>query len=354
MNSTADYTVISHKEYLGDLYSNHVPGVWTSTTFPINPGLAQTFPWSSSIANMFTTYKLLGAALVFKPTTGFATAAASPTLGKVIMVVNYNALAQPYVNESEMANSMWCSVARADKPQIMPIETSGALLPMKQLYIRNSAVPAGQDRRFFDIGFVQVASVGCPAADENLGELWLTTKLQFYQPIFPGPGYDNEYAHYFFTGVTTGSPLGSGGGTMITDTLPLTVGGTTGNPTLTFPIMAQGTYIFTFYYNGAAAAAYTNTAPVLAPLTNGSGTVVNQLWSLFCNTTTPNQYSVIIAPQPAAVVVSSAVLQICVELLVPSTTPAQQAVLTMQALTYAPAGNAVVDMFVTQLPMGLK
>jgi hypothetical protein len=49
--------IISHREFLGDVLSSTT---FSSTTYTLNPGLQQTFPWLNAIATNFEQYKFRG------------------------------------------------------------------------------------------------------------------------------------------------------------------------------------------------------------------------------------------------------------------------------------------------------
>ena len=56
--------IVSHREYLGDINGTTA---FTNTTYPLNPGVSQTFPWLSTIAASYQQYKFHGLIFEFRP-----------------------------------------------------------------------------------------------------------------------------------------------------------------------------------------------------------------------------------------------------------------------------------------------
>lgn len=56
-------TIVSHREFIGDITADGGTA-FTNASYPINPGLASTFPWLSGVSRGYSQYRFLG--LVFK------------------------------------------------------------------------------------------------------------------------------------------------------------------------------------------------------------------------------------------------------------------------------------------------
>jgi hypothetical protein len=93
-------TIISHREYLGDVVGTTA---FTVADYPLNPGVARTFPWLSSVAQQFQEYRIHGMIFEFRPLITDFIGAGQP--GVVVMATNYNAEAQSYTTKQQMENS---------------------------------------------------------------------------------------------------------------------------------------------------------------------------------------------------------------------------------------------------------
>jgi len=88
MNSTLDRGVrIAHHEYLGDVQSTTGFSV---IKYSINPGMANTFPWLSTLASAFQEWELIGCIFFFKATSANALNSTNTALGQIIGAVQYN------------------------------------------------------------------------------------------------------------------------------------------------------------------------------------------------------------------------------------------------------------------------
>ena len=71
MHKEGQSIVVRHREFLAE-----IKGTTTFTvagSYPINPGMAQTFPWLSDIAKNFQQYRIRGMVFHYVPTSGMVT-----------------------------------------------------------------------------------------------------------------------------------------------------------------------------------------------------------------------------------------------------------------------------------------
>jgi hypothetical protein len=232
--TTAQTNIVCHREYLGDIQGTTA---FTNAQYPLNPGLPQTFPWLSTVAENYQEYKFHGVVFEFRPLiTDFVTNGAP---GVVVMATNYNADAPVYINKQQMENSEF---AVSVKPTIalmhgVECEMSQTILP--QRYVRTGAVPVGQDLRLYDYGNFQFATQSNP--NQNLGELWVSYCVEFFKPILPTTvGGNISSLHFYKSGVTTVLPFG--------DTVVSSVGTisyTTTGTQVTFAVQPSARYLIT-------------------------------------------------------------------------------------------------------------
>jgi membrane-bound metal-dependent hydrolase YbcI (DUF457 family) len=106
MHSANQSVVIRHREF--------VTSIQGSTAFTVqnqlvlNPGILETFPWLSGIADRFQEYKVLGLVYHYVPTSGTFNGS-SAALGSVMFQTTYRATDTAPTSKAEMLNEYWAS-----------------------------------------------------------------------------------------------------------------------------------------------------------------------------------------------------------------------------------------------------
>lgn len=182
------------KEYLGDI-STLVKG-FSITNFPINPGVATTFPWLSKIAPNFEQYKIHGLVFQFVSTSAVAISSTDPALGKLIMASEYD-VSQPLFNSTRaMLATLFSNYGKPSDDLIHAIECDRSKSLAETLFVRSGPVPAGSNIQLYDMANFQVASEGLPSAT-NIGGLWVSYDISFMKPrlsaIAGEPAMDHWY-----------------------------------------------------------------------------------------------------------------------------------------------------------------
>lgn len=190
--------VVEHREYIQDI-SSSVPFI--GENFPLNPGVKQTFPWLSQIAENFEEWIPEGILFEYKTTssnTVVNTTNSNPGLGTVIIATQYNSLNPDFGNKQQMENYENAVSVDPSRSVIHPIECARKQTPLDPLYVRTGAVGA-QDLRWYDLGRTTVATVGQQTNNFTIGELWITYRIRFLKPkLQTGIGTDdNGVADYF-------------------------------------------------------------------------------------------------------------------------------------------------------------
>jgi len=235
--------IVCHREYLGDITGT---AGFNNVSYPLNPGLSQTFPWLSSVAENYQEYRFHGLVFEFRSLiTDFVTAGAP---GVVIMSTNYNADAPLFTTKQQMENAEYAVSVKPTVNLIHGVECALGQTILPEKFIRTGAVPAAQDLRLYDLGNFQFATQANPVQD--LGELWVSYCIEFFKPILPGDVGGNTSATHFFKGaVTAAAPLGA---TLIQTSGQLGV--TSTNTTLTWTANPQQRYLVTCAWAAASAA----------------------------------------------------------------------------------------------------
>jgi len=186
--------IVRHREYLQD-----IPATvnFALNMFPINVGIATTFPWLSSMAQSFEQYRVRGMVFEFKSLASDAvlSTATSSALGSVIMATQYNVLDAPFNNKFEMENYVFANSSKPSMNFYHPIECAKVQTTVTELYVRNETIPVGADPRLYDMGRFNIGTVGMQAASGVVGELWVTYEVELFKPkipaqVDPGMAYD--------------------------------------------------------------------------------------------------------------------------------------------------------------------
>lgn len=176
--------VMRHSEYLGDVTTSSSARDFKLDSYAINPGLPQTFPWLSNIANQFQQYEIKGMLFEFRSTCSDAIASGTDiSMGSVILATNYNSADDDFASKQQMLQTEFCAQGRPSQCILHPIECKPSLTSVETLYTRSGAVPTGSDIRLYDLGKFQIATQGFQGTSVNIGELWLTYEIAFKKPI---------------------------------------------------------------------------------------------------------------------------------------------------------------------------
>jgi len=262
--STTDRTnIVCHREYLGDILGT---SGFNNITYPLNPGMSQTFPWLSTIAQNYQEYKFHGLIFEFRPLiTDFVTSGAP---GVMVMATNYNADLAPYSSRVAMENSEYAVSVKPTKDLIHGIECGLGQTVLPQLYIRTGSVATGQDLRLYDLGLTQIATQSNPIQD--LGELWVSYCVEFFKPVLAADvGAGVSYAHIGRSSFSSANPLGTVGVnvqsnfTITTNSTSLTWAAVTGSKWLVMinwggSVAGVTTYPGITFTNAAATGNYNN------------------------------------------------------------------------------------------------
>ena len=275
--------VIMHREYIADVTPSEI---FNLKSYPINPGLSQTFPWLSQIAPNFDQYQILGMVFHFKSTAS-EFGAANLALGTIIMASDYDSADTNYFNKLEMENAQYSTSAKPSVDCIHAIECDPSITFAPIKYVRDSAVPANKDIRLYDHANFQLATIGQPFSTGTIGELWVTYKIAFFKPqLTLGRALQTDF--YASATATNTSRWGS-------NAVPIagsSVGTNVVNNTLFFPgltsnpvqVSRQGHwYLIDWYCAGGQVTLSTPpaisgtdcTATILNGSTNGGGAVSN-------------------------------------------------------------------------------
>jgi len=201
-------TIVRHREYLMDVVGT--TGIFQTYVFPIQPGLNNTFPWLSAIANNYQHYRLRGIFFEFRSlATNYST---NTYIGYVAIATQYNAGDVPFTNKVDLCNYEYSTTCRSDEHMQHFIECARGQNVLSDLYIRAGNVGT-QDLRLYDLGNVTIATGGQPNAG-TIGELWISYEIELFKPKSGATmGQDIDSAEYTGASVSSSAPFsGTAGG----------------------------------------------------------------------------------------------------------------------------------------------
>jgi hypothetical protein len=252
---------VTHRELIGDI-AGSVP--FTVNQFSINPGLASTFPWLSSMASLYESY--IFDSLEFE----YSTSSSSTSNGKVMAAVDYDAADPAPLTKVAMASyegytscSPWHDFVQRSAKQ--------SLSKSKSYYVRNGPLSANQDIKTYDVGNLFLCTQGNPDTS-IVGELYVKYKVRLMTPQLITTGVGTSLSSRF--NLTTGAqPVMAAG-----SSAPITATGLTGGAvTFTASAPYNGLLTLSGFVTGSPTAVDTtgSTCTIQTPTFSASSTTFN-------------------------------------------------------------------------------
>lgn len=197
--------VISHKEYLGEVYSSSDKDIMAVASYKLNPGNEESFPFLSKIANNFQEYRFEGLCFTFRSmyadATAVSQASGTPSTnaqGSVVMATQYDPTEERPTAKQEIVNMEYSQTAKPSETMMHFVECKKGASPLTNLYIAATAESQKGDERFYNFGTFNIATLGIPAEEAVLGELWVSYQVRLYKPRLIINSAANQ--RYFFWG----------------------------------------------------------------------------------------------------------------------------------------------------------
>lgn len=227
--SVADETgalIITHREYIADIFGNQAGESYKNRSYAINPGLERSFPWLSQIAQNYEEYEMIQCVYEYRSTVAIDVGS-NGQVGTVVMATNYNAANRAFDDKNTMMQYDGSMSSKTTESMAHGVECD----PSKKntpggLYTRANPVVTGQDLKTYDHGLFQLATIGLPSAyeNDNIGELWVSYTVKLRKPrFFSGKGLNVSRDRILC------NPNGN-----LTDLLPVTALGQQNNIGVTF------------------------------------------------------------------------------------------------------------------------
>jgi hypothetical protein len=231
-------------EYIADVNGSVAFGV---TAFPVNPGLAVTFPWLSREAQLYEKYEVVQLQFYYKPeVSAFAT---NGQTGKIMLSFDYDAADLAPATKIQVEDSDPHSDGMPYETVTLNLDPAECNGSFRGKYIRPGAVPANNDIKTYDAGVAYVSTYG-NANGTNIGELRVRGKIRLVKPILLGPGQTIQYA-----AATAGGTISLtnwfGTAPVVAGNLGLSLTGVgTGTTVGSFSVSVPGEYLYAIYLQG--------------------------------------------------------------------------------------------------------
>lgn len=179
--------VISHREYISDVYGTEAGVGFANQSYGLNPGLERSFPWLAQIATNYDEYSIKQLIFTFRSSIAPIGASSSGQVGTIIMATQYNAGEEPFADKESMMQYDGAMSAKVIDGLLSGVECDPSKMSGSVgKFTRSGPPPAGQDIKTYDLGTFNIAVTNIPAAYENqsLGELWVSYTVELRKPKF--------------------------------------------------------------------------------------------------------------------------------------------------------------------------
>lgn len=250
MHQQGQSIIVRHREFLTEVRGSTT--FLVRNEFNLNPGLSNTFPWLSGIANQYSQYKIKGMVFHYVPTSGNI-AAASPALGTVMIQTSYRATEAAATSKVEMLNEYWSSEAKPSDEFCHPIECDPKENPFNIQYVRSGSLPATENQLMYDLGTTRIAVSGQQTSNLVLGDLWVTYEIELKKPVVTNLTNDDIQTMTFSAnaGITSIATVGTNPA-VVFNSFNGTF--TFGANTIIFPLGTVGEYQLTYYFQNVTLA----------------------------------------------------------------------------------------------------
>ncbi len=162
---------VRHREYIGEVNGSVS---FAATQYAVNPGMAATFPWLSTIAANYESYKFRN--LKFE----FETEKSTATNGSIMMAIDFDA-ADSAPSTKQQLMTFQNAVRSAPWTSCEYIAATADLLKFGVQRYNRSATVASTDIKTYDVGNLVVATQGC-ADTSVIGELYVSYDVELHTP----------------------------------------------------------------------------------------------------------------------------------------------------------------------------
>ncbi len=181
--------VLSHSEYVMDVYAPPTGERNADIMLPLNPGLATSFPMLSQIAANFETYRLKQCIITYKPMLS-SWLTEKGQVGQVIIATQYNTHKTKWTTKEQMLAQTGSTSARVIESTAHGVECDVKKLPTDGKFFVRTGMPEGGATQMheYDHAFTQIRVQDVPtdgsasAANMTLGEIHISYTVELAKP----------------------------------------------------------------------------------------------------------------------------------------------------------------------------
>jgi len=172
---------VREREFLGFVVTG-ANGVYTSTSYHINPGLQGAFPWLSQVAQNFEEWEPYGLVYEFVSTSAQFAGGSNQALGTVAMATDYDVLDSTFINMTELLNMGAACSTRSSNDLEHGVECDITERGRRSFFVRTGAPPTQSTLMDYDLGLFEIATQGSPAATGvQVGQLWASYDIGLFK-----------------------------------------------------------------------------------------------------------------------------------------------------------------------------
>jgi hypothetical protein len=253
---------VKHRSFLAPVANN---SAFTVTSYPLNPGMASTFPWLHKLARRYEEYRVRKLRFEYRSVTATATA------GVIMMSFDYDAADDPPASKQVQAQTIPNSECNAWMNNDLEVPCEGGFR-----YVRAGTLAPNLDIKTYDMGQMFLSSIyGAPVTTS--GELYIEYEIELRRPT-DGPETGGTI-NFSSNGAAANAPFGT---SVPTSTLgvaqPLIYLSSVG-----LTCTQSGEYMVCLQTNGTGLGS--PVLPTITPLSSGSGSAIKEFFPGFGSAT---------------------------------------------------------------------
>lgn len=200
IRATRDSCVVQHRELISSVVGS---SDFQVTKFSINPGLPETFPWLSVIAQAWEKYRFRYLRFVYLSRTG------TTTIGQILIAPDYDA-ADDNPSTEQILSTYQDAIADAPWKGICCHLKAGSMSNSlgRFHFNRFANLAANLDIKTYDVANIYIATTD-GVDDTPWGKLWVEYEVEFQTPQLPPTGISVNGGEVEGNGAMTGAlPFG--------------------------------------------------------------------------------------------------------------------------------------------------
>lgn len=178
---------VSKLEFLSEIYGPPSGDAFNVQKFELNPGLENTFPWLSQVAQNYEEYEFVQLVFSYRSTVTDIGSSTTGQCGTVIMATVYDPSSAVFTDKTAMMGYDGSMSSKTTENMVHGVECDpNKLSGSPGKYIRSFSIGSNKDLKDYDHGLFQLAIANSPTAYANtsIGELWVSYTVKLRKPKF--------------------------------------------------------------------------------------------------------------------------------------------------------------------------